>query len=220
MDDDETKDPTEEGSKEPEPKPEGAGEDKKEGLDVLSLLGTPEGLRAVDARVEALLASRDEAKKDAEEAESLLQAPDDEVGRRTKEALVRQREKVELMPEVQRDFYAGVVADLIRTVPELAELTPEERQAVLSPNLRTDADVLKALTNIVGEKRAAKVVAAATEKAIETYKQGKALGAIAKGNEDIAPGLEGGKPVGAATGETDPSKLLSEWFTENPLAID
>jgi len=219
MDDDETKDPAEDGSEVVEPKPEGA-EEKKEGLDVLSLLGTPEGLRVVDARVEQLLASRDEAKRVEEEAESLLQAPDDEVGRRTKEALTRQREKVELMPEVQRDFYAGVVADLIRSVPELAELTPEERQAVLSPNLRTDADVLRALTEIIGEKRAAKVVAAATEKAISDHEQGKVLGAIVEGNQALAPGLEGGKPVGAATGETDPSKLLSEWYTENPLEID
>ena len=193
---------------------------KEEPADWLTALTSPQGREMVSQAAEKAIAER-EAERQAQDArKAFFEKPDEEVGRQVKEDMAKRDQVVELMPEVQRSFYEGVVGQLLKQVPELAELTPEERQAVLSPELRTDADVLAALFDVVGRKRGGNLSEEAMQKAIEEYEQKKAAEAVAAKDKETVPGLSGGTPVGATSGEVNPDKLLGAWFAENPAPED
>jgi hypothetical protein len=196
---------------------EGQGEGAQAPVDPLAALLTPEGRQLVSQTAEEVIAERERERQAQADEEAMLGKPDEEVGKEFKGLLEKQRAARSLMPEVQKGFYQQVVSDLVKNVPELAELTPEERQAILNPNLRSDADVLKALMDVVGEKRAAKLVEAATQKAAADTQAAEAAKGVVQKNEQTVPGLGGGAPAGNASSETtDPSKLVSEFFAENP----
>lgn len=225
LDDEKVDDKTEgsEGQEPPEDKPEGE-EERQTGtgeeaphVDPLAALLTPEGQRMLGQATEQIISAR-EAERQAQADESaLLEKPDEELGRQYKESIARQQQARDLMPDVQKGFYQGVVADLIKTVPELTQLTPEEKQAVLSPNLRSDAEVLQALMNVVGEKRAASLTEAAVTKALADRDQAKTQGDIAEKDKQTVPGLGSGSPVGPTGDKTHHDDLLSEYFRENPI---
>lgn len=207
------------GEKGTDGQPEGKEEQKVEPapISATDALRTPEGQQILGQQLDTLLGQRDAYRQQDEDERGLLERPDDEVGRQTKEQVARARQMREVYPHARRDFYENTIAPALQSIPELQELTPEEEQVLLSPSLRTEADVMKAIVDVVANRRLTKEMPTKIEEAIAAKAQAKTDEEIAKGNETQVPGLGGGTPARATSETTDPDKLLAEHFNENPL---